>query len=91
MSGVLENQPEGTAHIYPDLVAETEIEPGVYVRTLALPKPNKYGNHYETVGVAGNKMKGLWYHQSREAAIAAHPTACRYILQQRRARSRASS
>lgn len=73
---------------FPMVVAETPIEDGVLVRTVALPQMNKYGNCYETVGVAAGRVKGLWYYKSLDDAKRVHPTAVTLIRTLRAERMR---
>jgi hypothetical protein len=76
---------------YPDLVNETQIEPGIFVRTCAFERMTKYGYCYLTFAVAvrSSQMKEVRRYKTREEAEASHQECVTFVIARRAERRRA--
>ena len=73
-----------------DLVKETQIEPGIWVRTSSFDTMTKYGYCYRTFGVdekTSRTQDVRWYY-SRDGAEADHQACVNFVMQKRAERRR---
>lgn len=78
---------------YPDLVCETEIEPEIWVRTIALDHITKYGYCYHTFAIDSRTslMKEVDRYKTRLDAKENHFKCVKFVISMRQRRRSASS
>lgn len=76
---------------YPDLIDETQVEPGIFVRTCAMREITPGGFSYHTIAIATktSRIKEVRLYYSRKDAADGHQYCVNYVIDQRAARRRA--
>lgn len=71
--------------LYPQIVGDTQIEPGVYVRTQALRNRSKYGWHWHCVAIdtRTSRMKEVRRYYDLESATDQHQACVNFVLARR--------
>jgi len=75
---------------YPVMLQETQIEPGIWVRTCAMERMSKYGDCWYTfaVDVKTSRIKEVRRYRTKAGALAAHQECVNFVIVRREAMKR---